>query len=142
MRGLSPARALIVDDNPVVLKVVCQMLEALGYLVDSAEGGVEAFRILFQFRYDLVLTDLQLPEKGGFNLARWIKRKSQETKVIIMTSCCHAEVVDSMNAGIVNSWIFKPFGLSKLAAVLGHCYNGTLQNKHRLLLCLRRKEWS
>ena len=52
----------------------------------------------------------------GYTLSGWLKQKSTDTKVIVMTGNNHADVVNYMDTGIVDHWLFKPFSLTKLAA--------------------------
>jgi len=114
-----PLRALVVDDDHCLVQVVQQMMEALGFRADSANGGLAAIRYLSQSRYDLMVTDLQMPDMDGYELSGWLKNKSKDTRVIVMTGCCHADVVNYMNTGIVDRWMFKPFSLTKLAGIVG-----------------------
>jgi DNA-binding NtrC family response regulator len=117
-RRSAPARALVVDDDHCLVQVVHQMLEVLGFRADSAIGGLAAMRCLSQSRYDLMITDLQMPDMDGYTLSGWLKHKSPDTKVIVMTGNNHADVVNYMDTGIVDHWLFKPFSLTKLAGIL------------------------
>ena len=113
-----PLRALVVDDNYCLLQVVHEMLEVLGFRVDSASGGHSAMRCLSQSRYDVMITDLQMPDMDGFALSCWLKHKWKDAKVIVMTGSHPSDWVDYMHAGIVDCWISKPFSLTKLAGIL------------------------
>jgi two-component system capsular synthesis sensor histidine kinase RcsC len=118
-RRSAPLRALVVDDDHCLRQVVQQMLEVLEFRADSANGGHAAIRCLSQSRYDLMVTDLQMPDMDGYELSSWLKIKSKDTKVIVMTGSNHADVVNYMNTGIVDRWMFKPFSLTKLAGIVG-----------------------
>lgn len=115
----APLRALVVDDDLCLLSVVHQMVEALGFRVDAATGGIAAMRYLSQSRYDLMVTDLQMPDMDGYALSGWLKHKFNNTKVIVMTGSTHSNVVNYINTGIVDRWMFKPFSLTKLAEIVG-----------------------
>lgn len=114
-----PPRALVVDDDGTMLDLVRCMLEMLGLRVDSADGGHAATHCLSLSRYDVVVTDLKMPDMDGYALAEWIKSNSRDTTVIIMTGAHHAEVDDYRNTGIVDRWIFKPFSFGELGGMLG-----------------------
>lgn len=114
-----PLRALVVDDVETMVEVVCRMMEALGFWVDSADGGHAATRCLSQARYDFVVTDLNMPDMDGYALAQWVKHQTRHTKVIIMTGCHPSEVTDYLHTGIVDRWLFKPFRLLELRKMLG-----------------------
>ena len=111
-------RALVVDDHHTTLRVVYGMLAALGYRVDSANGGPAAICCVRNKDYDLVLANMEMAEMEGYALAGWLKHSTRGTKVVIMTECCHSEVASYMDTGVVDWWIFKPFSLNKLAAVV------------------------
>ncbi|MDA8140874.1 MAG: response regulator [Desulfobacteraceae bacterium] len=111
-------RALVVDDQAVALKLVQRMLEILGFSTVAVSGGRDAMVCLNQYRYDLLLTDLQMPDMDGYSLAGWLKHQWQDTPVIIMTGTCPAEVAGFMRGNLVDHWLFKPFTLNELAAAV------------------------
>jgi DNA-binding NtrC family response regulator len=110
--------ALVVDDDHCVLQVVHEMLEVLGFRTDSANGGHAAMRRLSRSRYDVIVTDLQMPDMDGFALSCWIKHESKDAKVIVMTGSHPSDWVDFIHTGIVDRWISKPFSLTRLAGIL------------------------
>ncbi|MEN0013893.1 MAG: ATP-binding protein, partial [Solirubrobacteraceae bacterium] len=65
---------LLAEDHPVNRKVIVQQLELVGFLVDVAEDGEEAFERFVAGRYGLVLTDLNMPRLDGYELATAIRR--------------------------------------------------------------------
>ncbi len=67
-------RILIVDDELVVIKSAERVLKSEGYNVDGAQGGRDAIMKLGEGEYDLVFTDLKMPEVDGITLIRWIKK--------------------------------------------------------------------
>ena len=58
---------LVVDDEPTILRLVTRLLEPGGYLVDIAANGKEALAALKAHPYDLVLTDMMMPEMGAWS---------------------------------------------------------------------------
>ncbi len=114
-------RVLIVDDNSAVLKMMANMMTLLGFETDTAPGGLEGQQKLLANPYDLALVDLEMPGLNGYRLSVWLRSHAPQTKIIIMTGCCRAEVQELMLAGVVDEWLFKPFGTrelrQKLAAV-------------------------
>jgi DNA-binding response OmpR family regulator len=111
-------RCLVVDDNTVIMRLVAQMLEAVGYQVDTAQNGSRALSKASACRYDLVVTDLDMPKVDGYSLAFGIKRGFRDTKTVIMTGRCQAEVFDLMTTAVADAWIFKPFGFDELLHTL------------------------
>lgn len=111
-------RCLVVDDDTIVMRLVANMLTGLGYHVDLAENGSTALSKITMKRYDVVVSDLEMPLINGFLLASQIKSRSDNTKTVIMTGRCHAEIINLMTPAIVDAWLFKPFNLDELCQVL------------------------
>ncbi len=110
--------ALAVDDNPVVLELAAGMLNELGYEVRTAGEGAEALFHFHRSPCDLVLTDYEMPAINGYQLGRKIKSQSPLTRVVIMTGLGRAAVTGLMNDEGIDGWLFKPFGLEELKALL------------------------
>ncbi len=109
---------LVVDDNAVVLKTVAAMFRKIGYRVCKAYGSAKALLYFGKTQYDLVFTDLEMKVLDGYQLARIIKKHSLRTKVVIMTGYYQAELVDLMSDGSADGWLYKPFCIEDLNAML------------------------
>ena len=110
-------RVLIVDDDGGVLELVSKMAAHLGYRPTMAVDGVEALQYLSRARFDLVITDYDMPFIDGYQLADQIKEQYFGTRVIIMTGHLEEDVgclADS--AGVVDGLLFKPFSLATMKA--------------------------
>ena len=109
------SRILIVDDDPVILKLVSKMAARLGYQPTVAEDGVDALYLLTRTHYDLVLTDYDMPFIDGYQLADQIKEKHFGTRVIVMTGNSEPDVLDMLDgSAIVDGLLLKPFNLTTL----------------------------
>jgi CheY-like chemotaxis protein len=109
------SRILIVDDDPIVLKLVSKMAMSLGYHPTIAEDGVDALYQLTRTHYELVLTDYDMPFIDGYQLGDQIKEKHFGTRVIVMTGSCEPDVLDMLDgSGIVDGLLPKPFNLITL----------------------------
>jgi len=117
-RDSNRLRAMIVDDDVVVLQLVKCIFESFGYQVTTAGGSAEAMAGLSVRRYDLLVTDFEMPRINGFRLAKWLKAESPATRVVLMTGRCRAEIPPFMTDGTVDAWIFKPFRLADVRNVL------------------------
>src|SRR5580692_1323694 len=82
-------RLLVVDDEPVLLKMLHDILESEGHAVTTASGGQEAIDIIQapnnSQRFDAVITDLGLPYVDGYRVAVAVKLGSPATRVILLT---------------------------------------------------------
>lgn len=109
---------LIVDDDDEGVEVVQSFLTATGYRVLAARNGVEARQILESRPVDLVLLDVDLPDKRGTTLLReWRTERGLQDLPVLMTTALDAadEMVAAFNAG-ANDYVIKPFDFGVLAA--------------------------
>jgi two-component system cell cycle response regulator len=85
---------LVVDDSRVVRAVVAGYLRKAEYAVHEAEDGRAAVRMMEGQAFDVVITDLNMPEMDGFGVLEAVKRRSKMTEVVILTGS-HAKDMDS-----------------------------------------------
>jgi CheY-like chemotaxis protein len=78
-------RILIVDDEKAVREGYAKILRRLGQEVDTAMGGVEAIHMAERCSYDLVFTDLSMPEMSGWEVARLLHEKLPGTAITLMS---------------------------------------------------------
>jgi DNA-binding response OmpR family regulator len=85
--GTGPAlRALAVDDEPGLLKMMTLALEQTGYAVTAVGDGTAARRLIQQERFDLLVTDIFLPDVDGLQLITLLRQVRPETKVIVVSA--------------------------------------------------------
>ena len=111
-------KILVVDDESVVVRSCKRILEDEGYEIDSALGGREGILTMEKKAYDLVLTDLMMPEVDGITLIRWIKKSRPDTGVVIITGYPSQETIkEALELGIID-YVPKPFTPSVLTDVV------------------------
>ncbi|GAB4487327.1 MAG: hypothetical protein OHK006_16240 [Thermodesulfovibrionales bacterium] len=114
---MAEPRILIVDDEMVVIKSAERVLKSEGFAIESALGGREAILKMEQGRYDLVFTDLKMPEVDGITLIRWIKKSRPDTGIVIITGYPSQETMkEAIELGIID-YVPKPFTPSVLIDV-------------------------
>jgi len=102
-------KILVVDDEPIVIRSAKRILGAEGYDVDGAGGGREAIIMMEKKNYDLVLTDLKMPEVDGITLMRWIRKSRPETGIVVITGYPSQETIkEALELGIID-YVPKPF---------------------------------
>ena len=103
-----PARLLLVDDDPGLLKLLGMRLVSEGYSVITAESGPEALRVLGREKVDLVISDLRMDEMDGLQLFSEIQKGHPGMPVIILTA--HGSIPDAVAATQqgVFSFLTKP----------------------------------
>jgi two-component system cell cycle response regulator len=116
-----PARILVVEDDPGISGMLVKILEENGYIVHSASEGASALALLKSVLPDLVLLDLHVPEKAGFDVLKEIRKRDQEfglfIPVIILTGATTSqkERMESLEAG-ADDFLRQPFDLIELLA--------------------------
>ncbi|ELZ8932425.1 two-component system response regulator GlrR [Cronobacter dublinensis] len=103
-----PARLLLVDDDPGLLKLLGLRLASEGFMVETAESGHEGLRILGREKIDLVISDLRMDEMDGMQLFAEIQKLQPGMPVIILTA--HGSIPDAVAATQqgVFSFLTKP----------------------------------
>jgi DNA-binding NtrC family response regulator len=111
-------RILVIDDEPSVTDAMRLVLTDLGHHVDSAKTGAEAKEFLKGSPYDLVFTDLRLPDASGIDLLALIKGDTPDTEVIVMTAHGSLEIViEAIKRGAFY-YIEKPFTPHQVTALV------------------------
>jgi DNA-binding response OmpR family regulator len=107
---------LLVEDDKSVAEFVRQGLEGERYAVDVAQDGEEAQRKLMERDYDLLVLDLNLPRRDGFDVLRSLRAQKARTPVLILTVRSAVEDrVKGLNLG-ADDYLPKPFAFVELAA--------------------------
>lgn len=110
-----PLSVLVVDDEPFVRDTLVEMLRALGHDVASADGGEAALDALAHGTFDLVFTDLSMPEMDGWQVAREIRRRhGQKLRLVIVTGYGKDTTEPSGDSHIVDGVIGKPFDFAQV----------------------------
>ena len=117
-RHIDGLTAMVVDDNPTTLKLIAAMLVRIGYDVHTVREGIEALYDFHDSPFDLVLTDYEMPIIDGYQMGRKIKFQRPATRVVIMTGLGRSAVGGLMADNTIDGWLFKPFDLEKLKALL------------------------
>lgn len=113
-----PARILVVDDDPVSLKVVTAILKQVGYETLTAASGSEALSRLDELRPDLVISDVEMPRMNGYELTRQLRQHPLTAHLPIMILTAHdtvQEKIRGFEAG-ADEYMLKPFEPSELQA--------------------------
>ena len=109
------SRILVADDEVAIRKVVRDALEKGGHEVETAVDGAEAARLLEEGAFDLVVTDLNMPNLDGLELVRRIRRTSAVPILVLTVRHEERETVHLLDAG-ADDYVTKPFGVAELVA--------------------------
>ena len=107
-------RVLVVDDEQVIREVLADFLSMEGFIVRTAGDGSEALVELSRDHYDLVLSDLKMPQVGGLELLAAVQKHAPSVVVVIMTGFGTIETaIDAMKKGAYD-YILKPFKVDEV----------------------------
>jgi DNA-binding NtrC family response regulator len=109
-----PVSILVVDDDALISFIVAETLNRPGVSVDLAENGLQAQKKILAGNYDLVVTDINMPEMNGVDLLRWVKKSRPHIKGIVMTGYYISEAMTDELLGTVSDYLTKPFSLVTL----------------------------
>ena len=101
-------KVLVVDDDPVVSRSFDRVLSRKGYIVVSAENGLEALSKVAHDEYDAVFTDIKMPGMDGIEVAQQMRARRPWTPVVIITGYGSAEHEARAEAAGVRSFLRKP----------------------------------
>lgn len=110
-------KILIVDDDSVLRESLAAGLEAEGYSVSQARDGREGLSRATEWRPDLVVLDLVMPQLGGLEVCRKMREAGVESPIIILTGEKKEEIDKVLGLELgADDYMVKPFGMSELVA--------------------------
>ena len=132
---MEPTKILVVDDEVSIREMIKKGLSQMGeFNVETAQNGVEAIEKIEKEIFDLVLTDLKMPEMDGLELLKNIKGTRPEVMVILMTAYGSIETaVEAMKMG-ANDYITKPINFEDLLLHISKVQKESLLLKENRLL--------
>lgn len=129
MSGAGPARILVVDDEPAILRFLRAGLSSHGYLVAEVDTGRAALDALRQHRVDMVVLDLGLPDMDGLDVIRTVREDRNMVPIIVLSSRDdEAAKVAALDLG-ADDYVTKPFGIEELLARLRAAQRHKLQQE-------------
>ncbi len=111
-------RILVVDDDPDVRTFLADALDALGHEVETTASADEALRQLDNGAPDLMLVDFAMPGCNGAELARQVRARRPDQRIVFVTGYAESEQIDAA-LGAAAPLLRKPFSMEELAAAIG-----------------------
>lgn len=109
-------KILVVEDEERLLESIREGLVHSGYVVDTALDGEEGSFMAFTNDYDLIILDINLPKKDGFEILREIRERDREVNIIMLTALSDVDDrVRGFDLG-ANDYVLKPFHFEELKA--------------------------
>jgi len=128
------ARVLFVDDDRQILDMIHQFLTRVGFSVTTAENGQSALSSLQQADFDVVFTDLRMPDIDGMELLKTIKEQRPDTEVIVITGFGTIEsAIEALKHGSYD-YLQKPIDFQRLKLLIERIREKKkLENENRLI---------
>jgi len=121
-------KILIVDDEVLIRGFLTETLKRKNYEIKSAENGKKAIEILEKENFDLIITDMKMPIKNGFDVLNFVKANQPQALVIIMTAFGSIDnAVDAMKQGAFH-YLIKPFSPENIETIIDKA------NEHKMLI--------
>src|SRR5690242_17159356 len=111
-------RALVVDDESNIRSLCGVILERMGFVVETCDGGVMALQLLERMSFDLLLIDVWMPDIDGIDVLQRIHHRLTDIATIVITG--HASVEDTARLTLLGAQgiLLKPFTPDVLRAVV------------------------
>lgn len=116
-------KILIVDDNPHMCNLLADILEIFNYQGIKAKDGEEALVFLKKDNYDMVITDLRMPNLGGMDLLRTIKDENPSLPVVVITAFGKSDTQQDVLAAKADGYLAKPFKVDEIEELLKKLLN-------------------
>jgi two-component system response regulator YesN len=114
---------LVVDDEAEFVNTINRHLKREGFIMDSASGVEEARRkidasLYMQIRYDLVITDIAMPNLGAIEILRWIRKKHPKISVIVVTGFGDNDMLRETMRQDLDAYAKKPLTPQKMIGLI------------------------
>lgn len=121
-------KVLVVDDYEKTRQRICSILQQLGLNISEASNGVEALKILRKEKFDMIFTDIVMPEMDGYELCHEIRKKSEWVDMPIVAISTHYDsnyIVKALRHG-ADDYIPKPVSIETAKKVLNRILTPTI----------------
>ncbi len=117
---MSTRKILIVDDNPNMSTLLSDILEIFDFEGFHAENGEDALDRLRQSRYDMVFTDLRMPQMDGYDLLKAIKSEHPAIPVVVVTGYATGDPREMELTQKADGFLHKPFKVDEIESILSN----------------------
>lgn len=111
---------IIVDDDKILLQMLQSGLSMDGYHCETASSAMSALELINRNSFDIMITDINMPEMNGLELTKKVKRLKPEMEIIIMTGLIDNFSYDTAIDAGASDFIKKPFSLKEVIAKIKH----------------------
>ncbi len=121
---MTKPRLLLVDDDKSALSGLTKILVSDGYSVAGVLSANEALNLLSEEKFDIIITDMDLPGMGGLTLIHEIRKRDKPVAIVVVTACSSVKMaVEAMKRG-ANDYLVKPVNVEELESALERLWRG------------------
>ncbi len=109
-------KVMLIDDKPEVLRALKKGLNITNWKLEcftNALPALEKFKKNPE-KFDIILTDLSIPDMNGFELAAFMKKRNPAIKIIVMTGCLEKDINEYIGKNIIDAYILKPLNIKDI----------------------------
>lgn len=119
-------KVVLADDHAVVRSGIRQFLESTGeiHVLDEAGDGEKAKELIEQYQPDVVVLDIQMPKATGIEVTRWLRRKSTQIGVLILTAFDEDPYVNAVLQAGANGFVLKTASPEEIVKAVKDVYEG------------------
>ena len=99
---------LAVDDSPLIRDIIKSTLDTGEYESEFAANGAEGLEKFKNGKFDLVVTDINMPVMGGIEFIQKLRSFNREVPIVVLSTVDDSEIVEQGQAAGVNGWVVKP----------------------------------
>jgi two-component system, sensor histidine kinase and response regulator len=120
------AKILVIEDEAAIRNDLAELLTFEGYTVTSAPNGKEGVELALQFKPDMIICDLRMPELDGFGVLKAIRGNPETANMIFAVLSAYASDMDVENSMALgaNAYLKKPIAVEDLLATIQRLLNG------------------
>lgn len=118
------AQILIVDDSEPIRRMLAHVLQGAGHLVKMATDGENALRLFREHKFDLVVTDINMPDLGGIAMAREIRAINEAMPIVAVTTELNVQETNAVHNAGFSGWLRKPFRPAELVRTVNTLLDG------------------
>lgn len=132
---------IIIDDHVMFLEGVTSLLENCNdiNILGTAKNVDEAFKLCENVMPDIILTDIEMPDKDGLQFTKQIKHKNAKIKVIALTSHSNPSIISKAQKANVDGYLLKKSGRIELLKAIYTVYNGNTYFTHEIQQKLKKE---
>ena len=115
-------RALVVEDDPAIRRLVEKLLQRRGIEIDTAHDGQQAIEKIGAGKYSVLVLDLMLPVANGYEVIDYIKSSGVQLPVVVV-SAVSQQALSKLDLDVVKLVISKPFDVNEFTAAIAAVCN-------------------